>query len=816
MNPPLPIDPIIPDIADALARDRRAVLQAPPGTGKTTRVPPGLLRDGRLGSGRIVMLEPRRLAARAAAARIADEMGEPVGKTVGYRVRFDTKVGPETRIEVVTEGVLTRLVQADPSLAGIDLVIFDEFHERSLHGDLGLALCQETAALRDDLALLVMSATLDGAAVADLLGGAPVIHAEGRAHPVETRWHPAGAGRLEDQVADAVVEAMADDPASALVFLPGRREIERVRERLAAAPLGPNVDVLALYGDLPRAAQDRAIAPAPAGRHKIVLATSIAETSLTIEGVRIVVDSGLARRGRFDPGTGMTRLVTEPATRAELDQRRGRAGRTGPGIAIRLWPKAAEGGRPAFPPPEILDADLAPLALDLARWGARADQLSWLDPPPTAALAEAQALLRLLGAVDSDGNPTQMGRRMAALPLNPRLAHLAIAGHEAGDTATAVALAVLLDGAAGRVAERDLSVALARLGDGPQSPAFKESRRRLLRSLGAPGKAPVRPSAAGGLLALAYPDRVARRRPGGEGRYLMVSGRGARVDAGDPLVAAEWLAIAETDGRGPEARVFSAAPLHADDVAALAARDGVVADRVAWDRAKGEVVARRENRLGAIVLDAKPLDRPSADQIAAAFCQAVGDRGLTLLPWGEVERALQARAEFARSLDGGATLPAMDDAALLTALDQWLAPFLTDVSKLADLERVDLLAALKARISWDRMGEVDRLAPAALPIPSGRMARVDYTGDGPVIAAKLQELFGLTETPMVGSGAVPVAVHFLSPAGRPMAMSKDLAFFWAETYPQIRREMRGRYPKHPWPEDPLSATATARTKGKPR
>jgi ATP-dependent helicase HrpB len=814
MPTPLPIDPVIPDVADALVRRGRCVLEAPPGAGKTTRVPPGLLADGRLGAGRIVMLEPRRLAARAAAARIAAERGEPVGRTVGYRVRLDSKVGPDTRIEVVTEGVLTRMIQADPSLAGVDVLIFDEFHERSLNADLGLALALDTAALREDLAILVMSATLDGQAVASLLGDSPIVRSQGRAHPVETRWQPGPTGDLVDDAALAAAEAVGQEAGSALVFLPGRREIERARSLLERQSLPDDVRVLPLYGDLPRQAQDQAIAPSPPGTRKIVLATAIAETSLTIEDVRIVVDAGLARRARFDPGTGMTRLITEPAARAEIDQRRGRAGRTGPGIAIRLWPKAAEGSRPASAPPEILEADLAPLALDLALWGAPADQLAWLDPPPPKVLAEAAALLRALDAIDDTGRPTDHGRALARLPLHPRLAHM-VARAPDELTATAIALALVLEGQAGRPHGRDLAAALAERAGPRASGALSQAQAALAKRLGLGNAKPIRPDRAGALAALAYPDRVARRRPGQPGRYLMVSGRGARLDPDDPLAAADWLAIAHTDGRSPEARIRLAAALGQDDVAdlieAAGGRGALSEDRVYWDRAKGEVIARQEVRLGAITVAATTLADPPGEAVAKALCAAVRDRGLVLLDWDQGAARWLARARFTAAY-AGQDWPALDEASLLTELEEWLAPFLTGARKIADLREVDLLAALQARLGWERCQTVDRLAPDRLAIPSGRAARIDYTADGPVLAAKLQELFGLTESPSVAGGAVPVTVHMLSPAGQPLAMTRDLPFFWRETYPQVRREMRGRYPKHPWPEDPMVAPATARTK----
>ncbi|WP_225771971.1 ATP-dependent helicase HrpB [Inquilinus sp. Marseille-Q2685] len=807
--PPLPIDAALPPLRAALAERGRAVLQAPPGAGKTTRVPLALLGEPWLGGGRIIMLEPRRIAARAAAGHMASLLGGTVGGTVGYRIRMDRRIGPDTRIEVVTEGILTRMLQDDPALEGVGAVIFDEFHERSLNADLGLALALETAELRGDLRLLVMSATLDGGPVARLLGDAPVVTSEGRAYPVETRHVPPRPGEaIEDAVARAVRDALAEETGSLLVFLPGAREIRRVQARLAG--LGDGVIVAPLYGDLPAAAQDQAIRPAPAGTRKVVLATNIAETSLTIEGVRVVIDSGLARAPRFDPRTGMSRLETVTIARAAADQRRGRAGRTGPGVCWRLWAKAGEGAMAPFDPPEILVADLAPLALELALWGGGG--LAWLDPPPAAALAQARELLAELGAIHADGRPTAHGKAMARLPLHPRLAHMVLRAKAEGVGGTAAELAAILEGRRPS-SETDLRASLEALRRDRGDPAvarLREAARDIARrfGLGSGGG----PEDAGALLALAYPDRVARRRPGGRGSFLLANGRGAALREGDPLAGAEYLAVAETDDAGREARILTAAPL---DEATL---EAVLGDRIAWvetvswDAAEQAVAARRQRRLGALVLADAALPNPDPASVAAALLEGVRRLGLAALPWRDGAVALRQRVDFARALEGEAW-PDWSDAALVETLEEWLGPYLGGMRRRGDLDRLDLAQILAASLGWERQRALDTLAPAAIPIPSGRRAALDYADPAqPVLAVKLQEMFGQAETPRVGGGRVPVAIHLLSPAGRPLQVTRDLAGFWAGSYAEVRRDMRGRYPRHPWPDDPLAAPATARAK----
>ncbi|MGF6226516.1 ATP-dependent helicase HrpB [Inquilinus ginsengisoli] len=806
---PLPIDTALPPLRAALAQRGRAVLQAPPGAGKTTRVPLALLDEPWLSGGRIIMLEPRRIAARAAAGHMASLLGERVGETVGYRIRMDRRIGPDTRIEVVTEGILTRMLQDDPALEGVGAVIFDEFHERSLNADLGLALALETAVLRDDLRLLVMSATLDGGPVARLLGDAPIISSEGRAYPVATHHRPPRPGEaVEDAVARAVRDALAEETGSLLVFLPGAREIRRVQAKLSG--LGDGVTVAPLYGDLPAAAQDQAIRPAPAGMRKVVLATNIAETSLTIEGVRVVIDSGLARAPRFDPRTGMSRLETVTIARAAADQRRGRAGRTEPGVCWRLWAKAGEGAMAPFDPPEILVADLAPLALELALWGGR--DLAWLDPPPAAALAQARALLAELGAIDPDGRPTAHGKAMARLPLHPRLAHMVLRAKAEGVGGTAAELAAILEGRRPS-SEADLRASIEMLHRDRGDPAvsrLREAARDIARRFGlGPGGGS---GDAGALLALAYPDRVAKRRPGGRGSFLLANGRGAALRDSDPLAGADYLAVAETDDTGREARILAAAPLDEATLEAVLGDRIAWVETVAWDAAEQAVAARRQRRLGALVLADAALPNPNPASVAAALLEGVRRLGLDALPWRDGAVALRRRTGFARALEGEAW-PDWSDAALIETLEEWLGPHLGGMRRRSDLDRLDLGQILSTALGWERQRALDALAPATIPIPSGRRAAIDYADPGqPVLAVKLQEMFGQADTPRVGNGRVPVAIHLLSPAGRPLQVTRDLAGFWAGSYAEVRKDMRGRYPRHPWPDDPLAAPATARAK----
>jgi ATP-dependent helicase HrpB len=861
----LPIDGVLPRLSSVLSTERCAVLQAPPGAGKTTRVPLALLDQPWLGARRVVMLEPRRLAARAAAAYMARLLGEQVGDTVGYRVRLDSRVGPRTRIEVVTEGVLTRMLQDDPSLDAFGVVIFDEFHERSLHADLGLALTLEMqAALRPDLRVLVMSATLDGEAIATLLGDAPIVRSEGRAHPVETIYLTARAqGHIEAAVTAAVRRAIERHDGDILVFLPGTAEIRRTAERLAADGTPRDTALMPLYGDLPQDAQDRAIEPSPPGMRKVVLATAIAETSLTIEGVRVVVDSGLMRVPRFSPRTGMTRLVTVPVSRASADQRRGRAGRLGPGVCYRLWTESEHAGLLAQRPPEIVEADLAPLALELAAWGVHDPrELRWLDPPPAAAYAQARELLRELEAIDAHGRTTAHGRDMAALPLHPRLAHMLLMarldqarsenGAVGADTASADAAGPRGSAAARRVrlacelaavlGERDilraqdttpdpdvrLRLPLVRgtarvaphghtLDRGALDRVRREARHLANRmSVDRPGGTRAGSDAAndapdddaGLLLAFAYPDRIGQRRRG-RGRFLLRNGRGAAIDPGHGLAGEEFIVAAEVGGHGRDSRVFLGAPIDRSDIERHFAGQIETASEVSWDGTARVVRARDVVRLGAFTLAERPAAVPP-DRIAAACLDAVRAGGLELLPWSREADALRQRLVFLHALMPD-DWPDVSDAALLASLDEWLPPWIG--AEPDALRRVDTAPALLAYIGPQRRGRIDQLAPTHVQVPSGSRVAIDY-GDpaAPVLAVRIQEIFGLTDTPSVGGGAVPLTLHLLSPARRPVQVTRDLASFWSNAYFDVRRDLRGRYPKHYWPDDPLIAMPTRRTR----
>lgn len=792
MTRDLPITDILPALVVAIERHGRAVLQAPPGAGKTTGVPLALL-PAASPKARIVMLEPRRLAARAAAARLAELSGRPLGKTVGLRMRGRTDVSDETCIEVVTEGILTRMLQSDPALTGIATVIFDEFHERSLNADFGLALCLDArAALRPDLRLLVMSATLDADPVAALMGDAPVLTSEGKSFPVEVVWRDRpGAGGLVD---DLVHRALAETAGSVLVFLPGAREIEATAGRLSGT-LGAGVTLHRLYGALPFADQRAAVAPPPNGQRKVVLATSIAETSLTIEGITAVVDAGAARRARFDPGTGMSRLVTEPASRAETEQRAGRAGRLGPGKAYRDWAKAENGALPAFAPAEIETADLTGLALDLADWGTDGADLSFLTHPPAAAFAEARGLLRDLGALDAGGQITPAGRAMARLPLHPRLAHLlGVAGPQA---ATLAATLSRPRRASGQGA--DIEPALKAL-----DAETRKEAARLSRAVATPGTEhdTLTP---GEMLALAYPDRIAQRRKGEAPRYLLSGGRGARLDPSDTLAGEPWLVAADLDGQGAEPRIRAAARI---DEAALRA---IFAGRIEWDEScrwsarEGRVLTERRERLGALSLRVRPWDSALPEVVAAAMLEGVRTLGL---PDSTALRRLQARVAAARA--GGADLPDLSTPALLENLENWLAPFIGGLRSARDWQGFDIMPALSAMLSHAQRQTLDRLAPARFQTPLGRQIEIDYGNGPPAVAARVQEFFGLGTHPVIAG--VPLTITLLSPAGRPVQTTSDLPGFWRTSYADVRKDMRGRYPKHPWPEDPLAADPTLRAK----
>lgn len=813
----LPVDEALPRLKAALEARNAAVLVAPPGAGKTTRVPLALLDAPWLGTAKIVMQEPRRLAARAAARRMAQSLGEAVGETVGYRVRLDTKVGPRTRVEVVTDGLFLRMLQDDPSLEGIGCVIFDELHERGLETDLSFALVREAqTALREELRVIAMSATLDPGPVAARLGGAPVVESAGRMFPVETRYlDREPAGRLEHNVASTVRRALGEEGGSALVFLPGVAEIRRVEETLR--DVGPNVDIAPLYGDLSPAEQDRAISPSPAGRRKVVLATSIAETSLTIEGVRIVVDGGQMRVPRFSPRSGMTRLETVRVSQASADQRRGRAGRLEPGVCYRLWTEEAQRGLLPFTPPEILDADLASMALELAAWGTDGATLPWLTPPPPASLATARALLRDLGAIDVAGAITPHGRAMARLGQHPRLAHLVLKGRELGQGRIAALLAAILserDFLRLPPGQRDVDlrhrVDLALSGKAPRQ--ISEMARRLTPrgDSGTPDLAMT-----GELLALAYPDRIGRRRPGSAGRYLLSGGRGVALPEGDAMANEEFLVVADLDGSGQDARVFLAAPITQAEIDEAYANRIAVEDVLRWNAQDGAVQARRQRRLGALVLDDKPLARPDPDRLRAAMIEGVRQMGLASLPWSDDLQGWRQRVAFLRQQDEN--WPDLSDTALLAGLDAWLAPFLDNASRRSHLSRVDLGAALRTLVPWDKQRELDRLAPTHIEVPSGSRIPIDYANPAePTLSVRLQEMFGLVDTPRIAGGKVPVTIHLLSPARRPVQVTRDLASFWKTGYRDVKAELKGRYPRHYWPDDPLIAEATARVKRRPR
>ncbi|MDE2024623.1 MAG: ATP-dependent helicase HrpB [Gammaproteobacteria bacterium] len=816
----LPIYSLLPEIRTVLAEHVSLVIEAPPGAGKTTRVPPALLNADWLQGGKLVMLEPRRLAARAAANYMAAELGERIGETVGYRVRMDTRVGRRTRIEVVTEGVLTRLLQSDPALSDYGLVIFDEFHERSLHADLALALILEARqALRPELRIVAMSATLDAAPVAGLLGGAPRLISEGRSYPVDTHYRPLAArARIEAQVANAVRRVLVEETDSLLVFLPGGGEIRRVAAMLEQ-DLPHGTDVVSLYGDLPQEQQDAAILPAARGRRKVVLATSIAESSLTIEGVRVVVDAGYTRVPRFDPVSGLTRLATVRVSRASADQRRGRAGRLESGVCIRLW---SEGERlEAQTAPEILQADLAPLALELAHWGVTdAARLAWLDPPPPAALAQARELLRELQALEADGRITVHGRSLLELPLHPRLAHMVAGSVRRGSGWLACLLAAVLserDIVAGSAKHAGVAERVRLLIE--QSAADAGVARRNLervqavahdiaRQAGIAPQAHVAAEQAGPLLALAYPDRIAKRRAGTRPSYLLANGRGAYLADDDPLSRAEWLAVAALDGNPREARIFLAARTDEREVRASFAAQIVARDRIDWDEDQGAVRAVRELCLGAIVLEQRPLAEPDAQRVAALMLAAIRRHGSDCLPWTTELRNWQARVLLLRRVQGD-FWPDVSDAVLLRSLEQWLAPYLAGYTRLTQLVQVPLKQALEALLDYPQRRVLDELAPVQVTVPTGRCVALDYTaGDTPVLAVRIQEMFGLAQSPAIVDGRMPLVLHLLSPAGRPLQVTRDLAGFWKSSYQDVKKDMRGRYPKHPWPDDPLRAEPT--------
>ncbi|MEJ1966377.1 MAG: ATP-dependent helicase HrpB [Gammaproteobacteria bacterium] len=852
----LPIDDVLPQLRAALGAHQSVILQAPPGAGKSTVVPLALLDEPWARGKRLIMLEPRRLAARAVAQRMASTLRESVGQTVGYRMRLDTQVSKATRIEVVTEGVLTRMLQSDPSLEGVAALLFDEFHERSLQADLGLALSLDARDnLTPDLKLVVMSATLDGERVAALLDNAPIVSAQGRMFPVETRFAgksapllfdataPRGAQESPERVvAQIILGALDEEPGDVLVFLPGAREIRRVQalveERLAShspardsGRAASSVVLLPLFGDLSANEQDAALAPASSGTRKVVLATNIAETSLTIPGVRIVVDSGLVRRSVFDPSTGMSRLETQRISRASADQRQGRAGRVESGVCYRAWSEGAQRSLAPFSAPEITDADLTPLALDLANWGVKdATDLRWLDTPPAAMLASARDLLARLGALDGQGRITSHGQEMATLGVHPRLAHMLLRARDLDALSTAADFAALLserDLLRGSAGSRDTDVRSRldafrsdRAPPGVDWGAFqraKKTSRDLFRKLSTRSGVRTGEVDAGVLLAFAYPDRIGRRRPGGEPRYTLANGRGAHFADAQSLARQDLIVAVDLDDRERDARILLAAPLAKADLEKYFADRLVRAESVEWSSREQAVIARRVLRLDAVVLEDQPLPQIPAEAARAAMLAGVRELGIDALNWTRDARDLQARMEFARKhAPDAASWHAVDDASLAASLDEWLAPWLDGVTRKDHLSRISLPEALRALLPWDQQRKLDDIAPTQLVVPTGSHIRIDYLDESaPVVAVRLQEVFGLEKTPMIGGGRVPITFKLLSPAQRPVQVTRDLAGFWRGSYAEVRKDMRGRYPRHYWPENPLEAEPTRGIRRKP-
>jgi ATP-dependent helicase HrpB len=863
---PLPIDAVLDQLAVTLADNNAAVLVAPPGAGKTTRVPLALLDAPWAANRKIIVLEPRRIAARASAERMARTLAERVGETVGYRVRFGSKVSRATRIEVVTEGIFSRQILDDPELSDVAAVLFDEFHERSLDADLGLALARDAqVGLREDLRILVMSATLDGARVASLLGDAPVISSEGRAFPVETRYLGRKADApLERQMADAIAIALRADPGSVLAFLPGAAEIRRTQNLLGERVHDAGVEIVPLFGAQDAAVQDRAIAPAPKGQRKVVLATSIAETSLTIEGVRIVVDSGVARVPRYEPDIGLTRLETVRASRAAVDQRRGRAGRTEPGLCYRLWDEPQTASLAAYTQPEILSADLSSLVLDLARWGVSdPSTLAFLDAPPAPALKEARSLLRELGAIDGDGRITPEGQSLRALALPPRLARMIVDSHRWGAAEPAAKIAAILTerGLGGDSVDLDIRLDQFRRDRSPRASSARSLAQRWASQVagasppaprggvggggGSPSTAAAAvatptpdPSPQGGggqkgslrnrehlapeaeqlstgvMLAFAFPDRVARNR--GNGGFVLANGRGATVDQTSALARAPYIAIAELTGTAAQGRILLAAPITAADIEQHFADQIEVADEISFDRDAMALRARRKRTLHAITLSETPMALSPSAETARVLADGLVGAGSDQLPWSKPLKQWRDRVMFLRAAEAGAPSnpwPDLSDAALAAQREAWLTPALFDKTSLKQLSAGDLSEALTTLLPWELRARLQREAPTHFEAPTGTMLAIDYEAEqGPTIAVRLQELFGMNTHPSVAKGAVPLVLELLSPAHRPVQVTRDLPGFWRGSYAAVRSDLRGRYPRHPWPEDPASAVPTRRVK----
>ena len=843
MNPSLPIHEILAELRHRLGSCRSAILSAPPGSGKTTVVPLELLNEPWLKANSILVLEPRRLAARLAAGFMAKQLGEEAGGTVGYRVRFDTKVSKQTRVEVITEGVFTRRLQRDPELTGVGLVIFDEFHERSLESDLALALCLDVMnGLRDDLRLLVMSATLDTAPLHRLLGDAPVITGQGTMYPVEVS-HLAPPPHLADNRADhiaintaaAVRQALIEQPGDLLVFLPGAGEIRQTEKLLTPLTKDNPLTILPLYGDLSTAAQDRAVRPDPQSKRRVILATTIAETSITIEGVTVVIDCGWKRAPRFDPNSGFTRLETVRISRASAHQRLGRAGRLGPGFCYRLWSEGVEHGLQSFDRPEIVEADLAPLALELASWGVSdSGQLQWLDPPPRGAYDQARGLLENLKALDSKGNITGTGKKMADLPVHPRLAHMLVKARNLGCAELAADLAGLLserDILRGRERSSDIEERLHVLevfrkegaaavralgGDLGGCRRIDQVSHQLTRLLRSSRSLQNRLElSAGALLALAFPDRVARQRPGTPHAYKLAAGRGATLPSHDPLNRSEFLAAASLDAGKREGRIFLAASLSKDEIIDLFSDQLQETDEITWDEKTGAISARRQTKLGALVLAQARLPNPALEDMKAVLLATIREKGLAMLPWSDAARSLQARLICLRNWRPETDWPDFSDEQLLATLADWLGPYLDKIRTQDQLNRINLEEILKSRLDWHQQQQLDQDVPTHLQAPSGSRIRLKYTvGEPPILAVRLQEMFGLANTPTICQGRVPVLLHLLSPARRPIQITSDLEGFWNGSYHEVKKELKGRYPKHHWPDDPWNAAPTARVKPK--
>jgi ATP-dependent helicase HrpB len=819
-----PIDDVLAQLLETFQKTKNVVLTASTGAGKTTRVPPALLGSGWMSGKKLIMLEPRRLAARRAAEYMAAQLGEPVGQTIGYRIRGETVVGKNTRIEVVTEGILTRLLQQDPELPNVALIIFDEFHERSIHADLGLALTLDVQEhLRNDLRVLVMSATLDGLAVTNLMDHAHCVESEGFLYPIATRYAPFSSEKtIEARVAETILRALNEHEGDILAFLPGQREIRRVENSLWEKHLAQDVVVHSLFGDASYQQQSAALSPAPIGKRKVILSTSVAETSLTIEGVCVVVDSGLARSARFDVRRGMSGLVTVPVSKAVADQRRGRAGRQQSGVCYRLWTEAEHSQLPDYPQPEMKTADLAPLVLNLSQWGTPAGSgLRFLDPPPEAHFSQARTLLGELGALDGSGKLTTHGRAMAELPLHPRFSSMILRGKKLNIGALACDIAALLeerDILAGRKdVDVDLGLRLHTLyqkhkGDEGIYERIVSQSKRLRQLVGVRHESKIPEEAGAGiLLALAYPERIARRRENNSYRYQMVSGTTCFLPKGSLLAREEFLAVGEVDGIGAEVRVFLAAPITKNDLQRVFANSILEEEEIRWSSNDEAVIARNTSRLGAVIISEQNIEL-RGENVSTAMVEGIRQMGLNCLPWDKDTRTFQQRVQWLRKNSSSPEdFASFSDKALLDSLEQWLMPFLEGIWKKEQLVKLPLLRILKSQFTHSLNQKVDLLAPSHLSLPSGSRIALDYSCEQPVLAVRLQELFGQIETPKICGGQVRVLVHLLSPAHRPLAVTQDLHSFWTSTYPEIRAQMRARYPRHVWPEDPINAKPTNRT-----